>query len=303
MIPIFFTSLYTSLVKTEISFHYEKLKTELNPALLIVKFSEFLLFLQSWDEGSEDLCHKTRKKNRTTALKFSLKNTQLEYDKSSWLNHSVWSFGSGIHYSDSYGDFSICYIVRVEYLFRYYLKLLSSGSCQSVAGLKIIAVFNDWVNFLTTRCGGCFTMYGFSLNGSFWVLYIEKLISCSTFLIMLLVSKQVLPNRVLTSKTLCVSLAKLQKILLEFRDANNCRSVFLEKAQSKQTISTNFEKLIQFFQKVLLLKIFNYHNFLLLNPRVNLKLKLQNVFTSTLCYPSLPIVSRCRLFSKTPVFV
>ena len=37
----FFTSLYTSLVKTEIPFHYEKLKIELNPALLIVKFSEF----------------------------------------------------------------------------------------------------------------------------------------------------------------------------------------------------------------------------------------------------------------------
>ena len=49
MVSIFFTSLYTSLAKTEISFHYEKLKTELNPALLIVKFSEILLFLQSWD--------------------------------------------------------------------------------------------------------------------------------------------------------------------------------------------------------------------------------------------------------------
>ena len=49
MISIFFTSLYTSLVKREFSFQYEKLKTELNPALLIVKFSEVLLFLQSWD--------------------------------------------------------------------------------------------------------------------------------------------------------------------------------------------------------------------------------------------------------------
>ena len=37
----FLTSLYTSLVKTEIPFHYEKLKIELNPALLIVKFLEF----------------------------------------------------------------------------------------------------------------------------------------------------------------------------------------------------------------------------------------------------------------------
>ena len=62
MVSISFTSLYTSLVKTEISFHCEKLKTELNPALLIVKFSEFLLFLQSWGEGSEELCHKTGKK-------------------------------------------------------------------------------------------------------------------------------------------------------------------------------------------------------------------------------------------------
>ena len=34
-----------------------------------------------------------------------------------------------------------------------------------------------------------------------------------------------------------------------------------------------------------------------------LKTNLQNVFTPTVCYPSLPIVSRCRLFSITPVFV
>ena len=53
--------------------------------------------------------------------------------------------------------FLLCYIVRLEYFFKKYLKMTFCRSCQSLAGFQLMAAFSDCVNFMTTHCSVFFS--------------------------------------------------------------------------------------------------------------------------------------------------
>ena len=134
------------------------------------------------------------------------KNLQMETDKLLPPNHSVWlSQKLKTLIKLFLGKSSIHYLVKLGYIFRYCSKLLFSISCQSVVGLKIIAVFSDLVFYTTTNWSVSFT----STVSVSTVLSLPRILKsflpAQFCLIMLNVSKQVLPNRVLTSKKLWVA--------------------------------------------------------------------------------------------------
>ena len=82
----------------------------------------------------------------------------------------------------------------------------------------------------------------------------------------------------------------------------NIRSDLLEKASSKQILSTDFEKLFEIVQKVLVLKIFTFYNILKPNQAVKLE-KIEKIFRWTVCYPSVFLVSKRRLSLIIPFLV